>query len=99
MIPEFPKSGIRQIVVRMTSRQSMQKSTTTKAGKVVEAPAKVQDCEEYIVIQQLIWNNKPTEWQIWGHTNPTTLEKLNTDPFLAPGLSLMERLEAMKNMR
>lgn len=64
----------------------------------VDAPAKVQDCDEYIVIQQIIWDGKKTDWRIWGHATPTTLEQIQNDPFFAPGLSIMERIEAMKHL-
>ncbi|KAJ5594461.1 uncharacterized protein N7459_000669 [Penicillium hispanicum] len=103
-IPEVPNSGIRQIILRVTSRQSMSKSKTlTSRGKsasqeVAKTTPKVQDCDEFLVIQQLIWNDKDSGWRVWGYAKPTTLEKVQTDPFFAPGLSTMDRLEAMKEM-
>ncbi|KAJ5816791.1 hypothetical protein N7447_009024 [Penicillium robsamsonii] len=101
-IPDIPKSGIRQIIVRMTSRQS---TTTTKvqdpSGK---APAetstvsvKEQDCVEHIVIQNLRWNNQDQGWRVWGHINPTTLDEAWNNPYFKPGLSTLERLEMIKD--
>ncbi|KAJ5377748.1 uncharacterized protein N7496_005157 [Penicillium cataractarum] len=98
-IPDMPNSGIRQIVVRLSSRQSMTKTTIGRnASNEVVPAAKVQDCVEYVVIQQLIWHGKYADWQIWGTTRETDMHTLNTDPAFAPGLSALERLEAMKNM-
>ncbi|KAJ5766515.1 uncharacterized protein N7511_004131 [Penicillium nucicola] len=100
-LPEIPNSGIRQIVVRVTSRQS---TTTTKLQRVTRgaAPAetpvstKELDCVEYIVVQNLRWNGKDKGWTLWGHTSPTTLHTAMTNPYFAPGLSAMERIEQMK---
>lgn len=93
-IPDMSNSGIRQMVVRLGSRQSM---TTLVGGREV-APAKELDCVEYVVIQQLIWHGKHADWQIWGTTQATDMKTLNTDPAFAPGLTALERLEAIKNM-
>lgn len=41
------------------------------------------------------WNLR--EWRIWGHATPTTVEDLDS-PFFAPGLTLSERMDAMKDM-
>ncbi|EYE96215.1 uncharacterized protein EURHEDRAFT_498305 [Aspergillus ruber CBS 135680] len=103
-IPEIPKSGVRQVVLRITSSQSTGKVklSTNKRGLVEDAalevtPAKQRDCTEYIVLQKLMWFGEEQEWRIWGHTTPTTVEDLET-PFFAPGLSLSDRMEAMKAM-
>ncbi|KAF7717272.1 Uncharacterized protein PECH_007550 [Penicillium ucsense] len=101
-IPDIANSGIRQIVVRLSSRQSVSKTTTASQNNTpsqeVTPAAKEQDCVEYVVIQQLIWHGKHADWQIWGTTNPTDLKTLMTDPAFAPGLSTIDRLEAMKSM-
>lgn len=68
-----------------------------KSAERIEEPKKVQDCREYIVIQQIIWNGKPSGWRVWGHANPTTMDVIKADPFFQPGLSMMERWEAMKS--
>ncbi|KAJ5116398.1 hypothetical protein N7456_000746 [Penicillium angulare] len=100
-LPEIANSGIRQIVLRVTSRQSMSKSTPpsrerTPGGTEVEAPTKEQNCEEYVVIQEIRWNGISSGWRVWGYTKPTDLETLNSDPYFAPGLSPMERIDAMR---
>ena len=103
-IPEIPKSGVRQVVLRITSRQStgkvklpMNKRGVVEEAALEAAPAKQRDCTEYIVLQKLMWFGEEQEWRIWGHATPTTVEDLET-PFFAPGLSLSDRMEAMKAM-
>ncbi|KAF9888419.1 hypothetical protein FE257_008697 [Aspergillus nanangensis] len=104
-IPELPDSGVRQVVVRITSRQSTGKvKVVSKAGArnsttAVEpvGPVKQQDCTEYIVIQKLRWTGEEEDWRVWGHASPTTVEDLSS-PFFVSGLSLSERMDAMKDM-
>ncbi|KAJ5613561.1 hypothetical protein N7528_007215 [Penicillium herquei] len=91
-LPEIANSGIRQIVLRMTSLQSMSKNTPSST----DAPAKEQNCEEYIVIQEIRWNGSSTGWRVWGYTKPIDVNTLNSDPYFAPGLSALERIDAMK---
>ncbi|KAF7585337.1 hypothetical protein BBP40_011221 [Aspergillus hancockii] len=96
-IPEIADSGVRQVVLRITSRQSTGKVKTTKSANAVETttPAKQQDCTEYIVLQKLRWFGEEEDWRIWGHTTPTTVDDLD-NPMFVSGLSLSERMEAMK---
>ncbi|CAG7958726.1 unnamed protein product [Penicillium salamii] len=99
-IPEIPKSGIRQIVVRITSRQSTTTTQTQTNGsntEVIPISSKEQDITEYIVVQNLRWNDKDHGWRVWGTTNPTTLHATQTDPYFMPGLSAMERMEMIKD--
>lgn len=80
----------------------MTKSTSVRpkgeAATLINGPPKVQDCDEYIVIQQIIWNGKDSGWRVWGHTKPTDIDRVYSDPYFAPGLSTLERIEAIKNM-
>ncbi|KAL2009180.1 hypothetical protein VTN00DRAFT_7374 [Thermoascus crustaceus] len=116
-IPERPDSGVRQVVVRITSRQStstmslpakrgVQESagspslrSETKSTSASQEPVAVkqQDCTEYIVFQKFRWMGEEEDWRIWGHTNPTTVEDLDS-PFFAAGLTLSERLAATKEL-
>lgn len=99
-IPDLPKSGIRQMVVRITSRQSTtrtQKQSRGENAEVVPVSSKEQDCMEYIVIQHLRWNDQDKGWRVWGTTNPTTLHAAKNDPYFMPGLSAMERMEMIKD--
>ncbi|RAH75516.1 uncharacterized protein BO66DRAFT_10067 [Aspergillus aculeatinus CBS 121060] len=100
-IPEIPNSGVRQVVVRITSKQTAGKYTAPAKGQAaqdstaVATNEKQRDCTEYIVIQKLRWTGEDTGWRVWGHATPTTVDDL-TSPFFAPGLTLAERLEALK---
>ncbi|KAL2831232.1 hypothetical protein BDW59DRAFT_158177 [Aspergillus cavernicola] len=99
-IPELPDSGVRQVVLRITSRQSTGKAQRQLAGDnapTEKSPAKQQDCTEYIVLQKLRWLGEEEGWRVWGHTMPTTIEDLE-NPFFAAGIPLAERLEAMKEI-
>ncbi|KAJ5118621.1 hypothetical protein N7448_010326 [Penicillium atrosanguineum] len=96
--PDVPSAGARQIVFCITSRQTMSKSRRVgfgKATKFVEEPKKVQDCREYITIQQITFRGKPGGWRIWGHAKPTTFEDIETDPYFRPTTSLKERLNGI----
>ncbi|KAK1141635.1 hypothetical protein N8T08_008899 [Aspergillus melleus] len=99
-IPELPNSGVRQVVVRIMSRQStgkvqvQSKHKGQKSTVPAEAP-KQQDCTEYIVIQKMRWTGEEEPWRVWGHTSPTTVDEL-MDPAFAPGMSAADRVEAMK---
>ncbi|KAJ5555581.1 hypothetical protein N7535_008016 [Penicillium sp. DV-2018c] len=98
-IPDFPNSGVRQIVVRVTSRQSTTTTKIQKAGAQTEesvVSAKQQDCTEHFMLQHLRWNNQDKGWRIWGTVNPTTLEVAMNDPHFKPGLSALERIELIK---
>ncbi|PLB52357.1 hypothetical protein P170DRAFT_453761 [Aspergillus steynii IBT 23096] len=107
-IPELPNSGVRQVIVRITSRQSTGKVKVQPKNKrlgpsvptetPVEPPAapKQQDCTEYVVVQKLRWTGEEEPWRIWGHTTPMTVDNLQ-DAAFAPGLSAAERLELMKS--
>ncbi|EED13928.1 conserved hypothetical protein [Talaromyces stipitatus ATCC 10500] len=96
-IPELADSGIRQIILRITSQQRSQKLTVIEEnGQAIDALPKIQDCTEYVVIQKVRIMGKEKEWEIWGFTKPTTLEELDS-PFFASGMSLKDRLQAMQD--
>ncbi|KAL4786465.1 hypothetical protein BJX76DRAFT_346293 [Aspergillus varians] len=97
-IPELQDSGVRQVVLRITSRQStgkVQQQISEDGTPAENAVVKQQDCTEYIVMQKLRWMGEEEGWRVWGHATPTTVDDLSS-PFFARGLSLAERLEAMK---
>ncbi|KAL4894180.1 hypothetical protein BDV59DRAFT_15185 [Aspergillus ambiguus] len=115
-IPEIPDSGVRQVVVRITSRQETSKMRVVSAPAPTPAgpgprktqpqtralepvgPAKQQDCTEYLVFQKLRWFGQEEDWRVWGHTTPTTVEDLYSNPMFAPGLSLAERMQHAQDM-
>ncbi|RMJ21176.1 hypothetical protein PHISP_07951 [Aspergillus sp. HF37] len=100
-IPEVPGTGIRQVVVRITSRQSKgrtkQPSTKGSPAESENSPTATQDCTEHIVLQRQRVFGQEEPWRIWGHVTPTTVEDLD-DPAFAAGLSVAERFEAMRNL-
>jgi protein MBA1 len=101
-IPEVPESGIRQVVIRIASKQSTHTYTeyidkVTRQRTLVPSPEKVQDCTEYVVIQKLRIKGEEKPWQIWGYATPTTVDELDS-PFFSSELSVRERLEAMQEM-
>ncbi|KAL4922186.1 hypothetical protein BDW62DRAFT_173146 [Aspergillus aurantiobrunneus] len=98
-IPELSDSGVRQVVLRITSRQSTGKVQRQTSGDntAAENPViKQQNCTEYIVLQKLRWMGQEESWRVWGHATPTTVDDLSS-PFFARGLSFAERLEAMQD--
>lgn len=95
--PDMPDSGVRQIVARVTSRQStgttffsddqmVSGSTDSQTSKV-----KQQNCTEHIVLQRIMWSGEELGWSIWGHARPTTVNDLDS-PHFAQGLTASERL-------
>lgn len=96
-LPNPPNSGIRQVVVRITSQQSMKTvNATSKNNPQSQPEAKEQNCTEYIVMQKLMLFGEEDGWRIWGHTRPTSPEELRS-PLFAPGYSLAQRLDAMRD--
>lgn len=94
-IPELADSGVRQVVLRITSRQSTGKAQRQISGDYVPADVKQRDCTEYIVLQKLRWIGEEEGWRVWGHATPTTIDDLSS-PLFAQGLTFAERLDAMK---
>lgn len=95
-IPDVADSAIRQIVLRIKSRQSSYKKSKENLENLIMVVPKIQTCTEYVVIQKVKIAGKERDWEIWGFTKPTTLEDLDS-PFFAPGLSLKERVLAMQD--
>lgn len=99
-IPELPNSGVRQVVVRITSRQSTGtipvalKRGSGEAEPTGPVKTKTQNCTEYIVLQRIMWTGEEDEWRIWGHATPTKVEELDS-PWFVEGLTLSERMRMM----
>ncbi|QKX64031.1 uncharacterized protein TRUGW13939_11204 [Talaromyces rugulosus] len=101
-IPEVPESGVRQVIVRIASKQSTHTYTeyidqATRQRTLVPSPEKVQDCTEYVVIQKLRIKGEEKPWQVWGYATPTTVDDLDS-PFFSSELTVRERLEMMQDM-
>ena len=66
------ESSLRQAVVRIRSRQVLEK--VNRRGKKEEVSAK--DMDEYLVIQKIMVEGRESDWMIWGttsETDPSTL--------------------------
>lgn len=101
-LPGIDDSGVRQVVLRIASRQSTSKTALpeNENARVDEStpastPPTVKDCTEHIVIQKLRWFGREEDWRVWGQVAPTSIEQLD-DPLFSPGLSVTERVMAMK---
>ncbi|KAL4952111.1 hypothetical protein BDW69DRAFT_168455 [Aspergillus filifer] len=94
-LPEIRDSGVRQVVVRITTRQSTSKSQrhATKDQNPVET--KQSGITEYIVLQKLRYLGEDEPWRIWGYAKATTMDDLSS-PHFAMGLSPLDRMEAIK---
>ena len=73
-IPGVKDAALRQAVVRIKSRQSLEK--LTPSGEVVPGTGEVQDKVEYIVLQRNTWNKKPGPWLIWGTVGESDWKKI-----------------------
>ncbi|QSS53991.1 hypothetical protein I7I53_01420 [Histoplasma capsulatum var. duboisii H88] len=103
--------GIRQVVVRIQSHQSLVRpspaadtqnsnsSNGTQSQSAAVAEAKSQKSTEYIVLQKMLVSGKEGDWKVWGFTNETTMEDMETNPAFAKGLSLKDRLELMSRAK
>lgn len=88
--------GMRQVVVRIQSRQSLIKTSPkqTQGDRQKQQEEKQKDCTEYLVIQRLMVNGVEGDWRVWGLANETTLKDLKTDPAFYSEVSLIDRLKA-----
>lgn len=66
------KTAIRQAVVKLKSRQSLQRFD--KDGKLVDGSGEEKEVTEYVVVQKMLWKGVEGEWLIWGTEQETTLK-------------------------
>lgn len=88
-------AGVRQVVVRIRSRQSIGKPTAESNSNQV-AEAKQRDCLEYLVLQKMMWHGEEKDWKIWGLVDEMTADDLDSPFFAGQGLSVSDRLTMMK---
>lgn len=67
-------AAIRQAVIRLDTRQKLSRYRAN--GEVIAPSEKAKDILEYVVIQKRTIKGKEQDWQIWGTTEETTLEKV-----------------------
>ncbi|KAF3894340.1 Mitochondrial inner membrane protein Mba1 [Trichophyton interdigitale] len=102
-LPNATGMGIRQVIVRIQSRQSLITPPAPIARlseKQIQDIEKQQkekqkDCTEYIVLQRFMWGGKDGEWKVWGLADETTTEDLRTNPMFMKGITMKDRLEMM----
>ncbi|KAI5290217.1 hypothetical protein KEM52_000530 [Ascosphaera acerosa] len=100
IVPMIKKSAIRQVVVRIQSRQSLEKPArgagAATAAATAAADKKIQDCVEYLVLQKCMFKGvEDAEWKVWGLASETDLETLKKDPFFGPGVPIKEQLSSL----
>lgn len=66
----MPNSGLRQAIVRISSRQSLTRYDAD--GNVVPGTGEPKDVTEYLVIQKRCFGGKEENWEVWGTTEETT---------------------------
>ncbi|EFE33843.1 uncharacterized protein ARB_07308 [Trichophyton benhamiae CBS 112371] len=106
-LPNATGMGIRQVVVRIQSRQSLITPPAPIARlseKQIQDIEKQQqekqkDCTEYIVLQRFMLGGKDGEWKVWGLADETTTEDLRTNPMFMKGITMKDRLEMMAASR
>lgn len=72
-------AGIRQVVVRIKSSQSLVKikrDPHTQEEATVPGTDNEKIVDEYLVIQRRIWKGQEERWRIWGTTQEVDVNKL-----------------------
>ena len=63
-IPNMTDAGLRQAVVKVRSRQSLEKLDSE--GNPISGTGPAQEKVEYVVVQRKMWAAKEQEWMVWG---------------------------------
>ena len=72
-------SALRQVVLRMNTRQSLAKLRATLDGisdTIIAGTGEPKNVKEYLVLQKRIIQAQEGEWVIWGSTNETNVENI-----------------------
>lgn len=72
-------SALRQVAVRIRSKQSLAKIIPATKGQpetVVEGTDKEKNVDEYVVIQRRIIKGKEDQWMVWGTTQETRVDEV-----------------------
>ena len=64
MLPLITRSALRQAVVQLKTRQSLERLLPD--GRAMPGTGEVKEVTEYIVIQKRIINEKEDKWIVWG---------------------------------
>lgn len=89
MLP-FKSSAIRQVVVRLQSRQSLARTVFSGPGRpeeLVKGTGKGKPVSEYVVLQRRMWKGEEEPWMIWGTTEETDPDTLLKGDVPAPAVA------------
>ncbi|KAI4284141.1 MAG: hypothetical protein L6R38_001639 [Xanthoria sp. 2 TBL-2021] len=70
----YKGSAIRQVVVRMRSRQSLAQMVSRGPGRpdaLIQGTGEEKDVSEYLVLQRRMWKEIEEPWMVWGTTEET----------------------------
>lgn len=73
MLP-YKGAALRQVVVRLRSRQSLARlvsSGKNKPEEIVKGTGDEKEVSEYLVLQRRVMKNQEGPWMIWGTTEET----------------------------
>lgn len=71
-------SGLRQVVVRLQSSQSLARITSrgnASQDSSTNGPGKEKQVQEYLVLQRRIWKEKEEPWMVWGTIEESLLDE------------------------
>ena len=78
MLPLVPRSALRQAVVQLKTRQSIERLLPN--GHTVPGTGEITELTEYIVIQKRILKEKEEPWMIWGTVQESDWKMLVQNP-------------------
>ena len=80
------KMGLRQVVVRIDSKQRVDKITKDRSGEEKREEGIPKPVTEYIVIQKRLIENQPeSDWMIWGTTEESSPAVDDASPLVTSG--------------
>ena len=77
MLPGTNGAGIRQAVVKIKSRQSLER--LNEHGRAIAGSGESQDKVEYIVIQRKYWEGGEQQWLVWGTVGESDWKKATVE--------------------
>ncbi|KAL8824063.1 MAG: hypothetical protein Q9191_005331 [Dirinaria sp. TL-2023a] len=77
-VPGLKECGMRQVVVRLRSKQSLTKRRRSgKEETIVPGTGETKDITEYLVVQLRMMKGKEAPgWKIWGTANESDVEDI-----------------------
>ncbi|KAI4259500.1 MAG: hypothetical protein LQ352_000687 [Teloschistes flavicans] len=72
-------SAVRQVIVRLRSRQTLARVASNGPGPMEDATKQSEDekaVSEYLVLQQRMWKGEEEPWMIWGITEESDIDTI-----------------------